>query len=96
MKTSMLLKTAVFVAATVAGVAAHAHGDVRCEAVPKADWRPQADLEQQLKSAGSKVNRVKEHNGCYEVYGIDEKGKKFENFYNPKTLEQVQPKGAKS
>lgn len=97
MKTVDLIKTAVLVAASgLAMTAPQAHGNVRCEAVPKAEWRPQADLEQQLKAEGSKVSRVKEHNGCYEVYGIDAKGRKFENFYDPKTLDRVKPDDAKS
>ena len=71
---------------------AHAHGDVQCEAVPKAEWKPQMELQKQLVEQGWKVRQVKTYNGCYEVYGLDEKGAKAEAFFNPKTFERVQPR----
>ena len=68
---------------------ARAHEE-RCEAIPKAEWRPQAELEKKLVASGWKqVKRVKIENGCYEVYGLDEKGAKAEVFFHPKTLERV-------
>ena len=61
----------------------------RCEAIPKAEWKPKAELEKKLTDGGWKVKRVKVENGCYEVYGFDEKGAKVEVFFHPKTLERV-------
>ena len=79
-------------AAAVAGLActlpALAHEE-RCEAIPKAEWRPQAELEKKLTDSGWKVTRVKIENGCYEVYGVDDMGAKAEVFFHPKTLERV-------
>jgi hypothetical protein len=72
--------------------AAHAHGDVRCDKIAKSEWRSQDDLRKQLVAEGSTVRRIKVENGCYEVYGLDSKGQKFENFYHPKTLERVEAK----
>ena len=80
-------------AAAVAGIVctlpAFAHEE-RCEPIPKAEWKPQAELTKKLTDAGWKeVKRVKIENGCYEVYGTDEKGAKAEVFFHPKTLERV-------
>ena len=61
----------------------------RCEPIPKAEWKPQAELERKLAGQGWKVTRVKIENGCYEVYGRDEKNQKVEVFFHPKTLERV-------
>lgn len=73
----------------LATTAAHAQHAERCEPIPKAEWRPQADLERKLKDEGWTISRVKIENGCYEVYGRDAKGKKMETFFHPKTFEVV-------
>ena len=43
---------------TAAG-AAWAHGEVACEPVPKAEWKPQMDLQRKLVAEGWKVRQVK-------------------------------------
>jgi hypothetical protein len=70
-------------------VAANAQHAEKCEAIPKTEWKPQAELEKKLTDQGWKVSRVKIENGCYEVYGRDEKNAKVEKFFHPKTLEIV-------
>lgn len=66
-----------------------AHGDFRCEE-PKSEWKPQMELQRKLLAEGwKKVRQVKTTNGCYEVYGFDEKDRRAERFYNPKTFEFV-------
>ena len=72
--------------------AAHAHGDVQCDAPPKAEWKPQMELHKQLTEQGWRVRQVKTYNNCYEVYGLDDKGARVEAFFHPKTFERVQPK----
>ncbi len=68
---------------------AAAHGDFRCD-VPKAEWQPQTALQRKLEADGwKKVRQVKTENGCYEVYGFDEKNRRAEKFFNPKTFELV-------
>ncbi len=37
------------------------------------------------------MRQVKTYNGCYEVYGLDDKGAQVEAFFHPKTFERVQP-----
>ncbi len=77
------------IALTLAAGTALAHGDFKCD-VPKAEWRPQMELQRQLLADGwKKVRQVKAENGCYEVYGFDERGKRAEVFFNPKTFERI-------
>ena len=85
------LLTAVAFAFTAS--AAFAHGKVSCPAVPNDEKKPQMELQKKLETEGWKVRQVKNYNGCYEVYGLDDKGTKTEAFFNPKTLERVQPEG---
>ncbi|WP_012746951.1 PepSY domain-containing protein [Variovorax paradoxus] len=65
------------------------HDAVKCAPVPKAEMRPQMELQRKLTSEGWKVRQVKDFNGCYEVYGFDEKGQRTEAFFDPKTFEKV-------
>ena len=76
----------VLALATGAAFAQHAE---KCEAIPKEEWKPQAELERKLTNQGWKISRVKITNGCYEVYGKNEKGGNVETFFHPKTFEVV-------
>ncbi|MET0335602.1 MAG: PepSY domain-containing protein [Rhizobacter sp.] len=75
----------------LAAGAASAHGDVKCE-TPKAEWKPQMELQAKLKNEGWRVRKVQVFNGCYEVYGFDAKGERTEAFFDPKTFERIEPK----
>ena len=90
MKTALFSITAALVLAFTAG--AQAHGSIKCEPVPKAEMKPQADLQKDLTAKGWRVRQVKDYHGCYEVYGFDDKGTKVEAFFDPKTFERVEPK----
>jgi hypothetical protein len=83
------LLTLVALTALACGATARAQHAERCEPIPKAEWKPQAELERKLTDRGWKVSRVKIENGCYEVYGRDEKNNKVEVFFHPRTLEVV-------
>lgn len=65
------------------------HDAVKCAPVPKEEMRPQMELQRKLTSEGWKVRQVKTFNGCYEVYGFDEKGQRTEAFFDPKTFQKV-------
>ncbi|MDQ0571281.1 hypothetical protein QFZ42_003115 [Variovorax paradoxus] len=65
------------------------HDAVKCAAVAKEEMRPQMELQRKLTSEGWKVRQIKNFNGCYEVYGFDEKGQRTEAFFDPKTFEKV-------
>jgi hypothetical protein len=57
--------------------------------VPMADWKPREDLEARLKAQGWDVRTIKTEDGCYEAYAIDDKGRRVEAYFNPKTFEPV-------
>ena len=80
------LATTFLLAIGSAALAQHAE---KCEPIPKSEWKPQAELERKLTDQGWKISRVKITNGCYEVYGRDEKNKKVETFFHPKTFDVV-------
>lgn len=83
------LKTIALLAA-FAPMLAWAHGDVSCSE-PRAEWKARVDLQKKLKGAGWTIRDIRIANGCYEVYGFDEKEMKVEAFFNPKTFERVYP-----
>ena len=87
MHEALRLTVAITLAACAA--TAQAHGNVKCDVVPQAEWQPQMALQDKLKSEGWKVRQVKTWNGCYEVYGTDARGERAEAFFNPKTFERV-------
>jgi hypothetical protein len=76
----------VVLAASTGAFAQHAE---KCDPIPQAEWKPQAELERKLTNEGWKISRVKITNGCYEVYGKNEKGGNVEVFFHPKTFELV-------
>jgi hypothetical protein len=87
MTTLSRLSTALL--ALTASTVALADGNFKCD-VPKAEWRKQTELKDKLLADGwKKVRQVKTENGCYEVYGFDEKNQRAEVFFNPKTFEKV-------
>ena len=90
MKIAVPFAAAALALAFAAG--AQAHGNVQCEPVPKAEMKPQMDLQKELVHKGWRVRQVKTYHGCYEVYGFDGEGAKVEAFFNPKTFERVEPK----
>ena len=65
------------------------HDKIKCDPVPKEEMKPQLELQRKLTGEGWKVRQVKTFNGCYEVYGFDEKGERTEAFFHPKTFEKV-------
>ncbi|RYG80623.1 PepSY domain-containing protein [bacterium] len=81
--TSLLIGCVVFGNAPV-----HAHGNVSCSE-PKAEWKARVDLQKKLKTMGWTIRDIKIENGCYEVYGFDDKDAKVEAFFNPRTFERV-------
>ena len=86
--TPSLTLTALLLAAN----ASHATGLATCDSGPKSGWQPSAKLEEQLKAQGWQVRRIKEDGGCYEVYGLDDKGQRVEAYFHPLTLAPVPTK----
>ena len=67
----------------------YATGLATCDSGPVSGWQPKEKLEQMLVEKGWKVRRIKEDGGCYEVYALNDKGKRVEAYFHPVTLETV-------
>ncbi len=65
-----------------------AHAEPACD-VDKAEWQTEQALKDKLAAQKWTINNVKIDNGCFEVYGTDDKGQKVEVYFDPKTLEPV-------
>ena len=85
------LKAAALAAAFVA-IPASATGLATCDSGPKEGWQPQATLEKKLVEQKWQVRRIKVDGGCYEVYGMNEKGERVEAYFHPVTLAPVPTK----
>jgi hypothetical protein len=57
--------------------------------VAKAEWQPEQALRDKLAAQKWTIKKIKVDNGCYEVYGTDDKGKKVEVYFNPKSLDAL-------
>ena len=84
-----ILCLAVAALSLAAADVALADGNVSCPAATRAERKPTAQLVQILKNQGWKIRKLQMFNGCYEVYGFDEKGRPVEAFFDPKTLARV-------
>jgi hypothetical protein len=76
---------------TVTGATA-AFANPSCN-VDKAEWQAEQALRDKLIAQKWTIKKVKIDNGCYEVYGIDDKGQKVEVYFNPKSLEAIPGQG---
>lgn len=83
-----LLTAGTVIVAGTASLPAFAHGPVSCS-VPRKERQPSVRLQRQLVDAGWKVKKLQIYNGCYEVYGFDDKGNSVEAFFDPRTLERI-------
>lgn len=71
---------------------AYADNLASCDSGAKENWQPREKLEKQLKDKNWQVRRIKVDNGCYEVYAVNDKGKRVEVYFHPVTLEAVPTK----
>ena len=84
-----VLCLAIAASALVAADVALADGNVSCPAATRAERKPPAELTAMLKKMGWAIRKMQMFNGCYEVYGFDDKGKPVEAFFDPRTLQRV-------
>ena len=68
-------------------LSANAFASDKCNAGPQDQWQSKEALEKKVVAQGMQVKRIKIDDGCYEVYGLDAKGNKVEQYFHPKTLE---------
>jgi hypothetical protein len=84
---------ALAAAAVLFSATAGATGLAKCDSGDRKNWKPKSDLVKQLEAQGWKVRNVKVDEGCYEVYALNDKGKRVEAYFHPKTLAPVPTKG---
>ena len=85
MKNTVLKKAALgsfaatLLATAALGLTAHTAqaSDDYCN-VPKSEWQSMDALKEKLRAEGWDVRKIKEDDGCYEVYAIKADGKKIE------------------
>jgi len=80
---------AALIGAALVPQSAAAHGGVSCPAAKKSERQPPTALTAKLKQLGWTVRKLQMSNGCYEVYGFDDKAKPIEALFDPRTLERV-------
>lgn len=78
----------ILLAALIVGTALPAFAADRCTA-PKDKWRPVDELKAELTAKKWTIKNVKTEDGCYEVYGKDEKGQRVEIFFDPVSFKAV-------
>ncbi|WP_336232530.1 PepSY domain-containing protein [Thalassospira sp. CH_XMU1458] len=96
MKNTVLKKVAfgtfaaTLLATAALGLTAHTAqaSDDYCN-VPKSEWQSMDALKEKLTAEGWDVRKIKEDEGCYEVYAVKADGKKVEAYFNPATFELV-------
>lgn len=67
-------------------VAGDAYADKDCDD-PISQWKPQGKLRRMLEGNQWNIRRIKVDDGCYEVYGVDRLGNRFEAKYSPASLQ---------
>ncbi|HEX9431365.1 MAG TPA: PepSY domain-containing protein [Burkholderiales bacterium] len=91
----MKLRLCIGGALSLMAGAAGATGLATCDSGAKEGWQSEEKLTAALKEKGWQVRRIKVDGGCYEVYGLNEKGERVESYFHPRTLTPV-PTGAKN
>jgi hypothetical protein len=81
-----------FATAVIIASPASATGLATCDSGPTEGWQSQATLEKQLVAQKWQVRRIKVDGGCYEVYGVNDKGERVEAYFHPVTLAPVPTK----
>ncbi len=77
------------VMAALAAPAAHADGNLRCNAGPASQWKPLAELRKKAWQEGWTVQKAHVEGDCYEVYARNEAGQAIEAFFHPATLQKL-------
>ena len=84
-----IITASVFIGSIALSAHGYATGLATCDSGPESGWQPREKLEQILAGKGWKVRRIKEDGGCYEVYALNDKGRRVEAYFHPVTLDPV-------
>ena len=63
--------------------------DMKCNVPDQTTWMSQEDLTTMYVEQGYEVKNIKIDEGCYEIYGINDKGERVEIYVDPVTGEPV-------
>lgn len=85
MKTTVLI-AAILLSPLGAGMAMADDDDCN---VPMANWQPREAVQKMAEAQGWTVRRIKTDDGCYEIKGQDESGRKIEVKVDPGSLAVV-------
>ena len=83
---NILATLALFAAATGPVLASD-----RCSE-PRENWMSEDALRAKTEAQGYKIKKIKEEDGCYEVYAMNPAGDRIELYVNPKSGEIVRKK----
>jgi hypothetical protein len=84
-----------FILMTLTFLSTQALASADCPAYPKEEWADEVTLKQALQDEGYKIKRFKIDGNCYEIYGVNNKGKKVEIYFDMKTLAIIKAEGLK-
>ena len=70
-------------------VAGPSFAGATCSKASPSKFQSQDALKKQLTSQGMEVRQIKTEGGCYEVYALDNAGKKVNAAFNAETLDPV-------
>jgi hypothetical protein len=77
---SLILSTAAVSGVTMAGD--------KCD-VPQDEWQTEEAFRAAIEAKGWEIKKFKIDDGCYEIYGYDEKQRRVEAYFDPKTFDMV-------
>ncbi|GAA0785069.1 PepSY domain-containing protein [Marinobacterium sediminicola] len=80
---SLLISSAIISAPAIAGD--------KCD-VPKDEWQSEQSFRDAIQAKGWEIKKFKVDDGCYEIYGYDDKQRRIEAYFDPKTFDTVKMK----
>lgn len=89
MKTTPPALGLLLAATLLSATPAMARDKDHCNAGPREQWKPMAELATQLTAQGWKLEKIEIDDGCYEVEARDKDGWKVESYFHPVTLQRV-------
>jgi len=57
--------------------------------VPPENWMKETELKQRLKRMGYLIRSIRIESGCYEIYGLDPRGRRIQILIDPATAKPV-------
>ena len=84
-----IITVSIFIGSLTLSTQGFATGLATCDSGPESGWQPKEKLQNMLVEQGWQVRRIKVDGGCYEVYAMNDAGKRVEAYFHPVTLAPV-------